>query len=84
MNLKLILIFAVIIKTSQCLNNTEEEIDHKKDFDFLVFAQVWPISGCLEWEDRSDKNTCYLPSKSNFQQISAISEFGEFGKIDRF
>lgn len=66
MNLKLILIFAVIIKTSQCLNNTEEEIDHKKDFDFLVFAQVWPISGCLEWEDRSDKNTCYLPNRKNW------------------
>ena len=74
MNSKFILIFAAaIINTSQCLNDTKE-VDHKKDFDFLVFAQVWPISGCLEWEDRSDKNTCYLPSKSKFFILSEIQQ----------
>ena len=39
---------------------------HNNNFDFMLFAQIWPISGCLEWEDRSPDNTCYLPSKLFF------------------
>ena len=62
MNSILLLSILAIIKLSHCDDSTQD-LSHKKDFDFLVFAQVWPISGCLEWEDRSDKNTCYLPSK---------------------
>ena len=55
-------------------NKTVEK--HNNHFDFMLFAQIWPISGCLEWEDRSPDNTCYLPSKFFFQ-FNPILEFLE-------
>ena len=58
--------FAVIQSEDIDFTPSNEEIDvekHNNHFDFMLFAQVWPISGCLEWEERSQDNTCNLPSK---------------------
>jgi len=82
--MKFILLLSIlaIIKSSNC-DSTVQDISHKKDFDFLVFAQVWPISGCLEWEDRSDKNTCYLPNRRNWT-VHGIwpTKNGEIGPLN--
>jgi hypothetical protein len=43
--------------------SSESLVQHDNHFDFLVYAQVWPISGCITWEERSDKNTCDIRSK---------------------
>ena len=59
--------FTVTVIQSDDINFTSsnEEIveKHNNQFDFMLFAQIWPISGCLEWEERSEDNTCYLPGK---------------------
>ena len=64
--------FTFIITESEAINFTSNEIveKHNNNFDFMLFAQIWPISGCLEWEERSEDNTCYLPSKFFFFSIS--------------
>ena len=47
--------------TLETSESTSHHHDHK--FDFILFAQVWPISNCIDWEERSEDNTCSLPSK---------------------
>ena len=49
------------IEETTTLESTSHHHDHK--FDFILFAQVWPISNCIDWEERSEDNTCSLPSK---------------------
>jgi len=54
--------------------DTEEEIQeikkhhhhHDHKFDFLLFAQVWPISGCIKWEERDEHNSCSLPNRKQW------------------
>ena len=36
---------------------------HDHDFDFLMFTQLWPISNCIDWEERDHDNTCSLNGK---------------------
>ena len=36
---------------------------HDHQFDFLMFTQLWPISNCIEWEERDHENTCSLNGK---------------------
>jgi len=56
----LILSSVFFIHTSQCLEH------NRNDFDFFVYAQIWPVSGCVEWEERSQKNTCTIPNYTNW------------------
>ena len=49
------------IEETTTLESTSHHHDHK--FDFILFAQIWPISNCIDWEERSEDNTCSLPSK---------------------
>ena len=37
-----------------------------RSFDFFVFSQIWPITSCDIWEDRSDGNSCFLPELSEY------------------
>ena len=30
------------------------------DFDFFIFAQNWPVTNCIEWKERSSRNTCNI------------------------
>jgi len=65
MNLKI----AILLLATFCFkfgHGQESNLKKNHDFDFLLFAQVWPISGCIEWEERSDKNTCALPNRQNW------------------
>ena len=36
---------------------------HDHHFDFLMFTQLWPISNCIDWEERDHDNTCSLNGK---------------------
>lgn len=31
------------------------------DWDYLMFSQRWPITGCSEWEESNPSHTCNLP-----------------------
>lgn len=35
-------------------------------FDFLVFAQIWPVTDCAEWIERKSGNKCNLPSSNDW------------------
>lgn len=43
--------------------SAELELEGKKNFDFLVFSQIWPITSCDIWEARDPSNTCFLPKE---------------------
>jgi hypothetical protein len=43
-------------------DEVEDESKNKK-FDFLVFAQIWPVTSCDIWEAKSESNTCFLPQE---------------------
>ena len=44
-----------------------------QDFDFLMFVQIWPITGCLTWEDSSKYHACTIDGKClNFQIRAAV------------
>ena len=61
MELPQVAIFALasfLIASVECQNQTGTDVKNDKYFDFLVYAQVWPISSCIEWEERKDGNTC--------------------------
>ena len=55
---KIVIISSIFLVTSVL----SEQTHNNHEFDFMLFAQVWPISGCIEWEERNDANTCSLPS----------------------
>ncbi len=47
----------------------------RKDFDFLIFAQDWPISDCIQWETKTTKNECSIKSKIprfHYRRISRV------------
>jgi len=56
------------IEETTTLENSESTSHHHHDhkFDFILFAQVWPISNCIDWEERSDDNTCSLPNRKQW------------------
>ena len=77
--------FTVIQSDDINFTSSNEEIveKHNNQFDFMLFAQIWPISGCLEWEKsaggiygkckQSEINTYpkneILPNRQGFDSI---------------
>ncbi len=49
----------------QIFNVVRSEIV-EKHFDFLTFAQMWPITECEMWQSKGISNTCFLPQESKF------------------
>ena len=43
---------------------TKTRKSHDHHFDFLMFTQLWPISNCIDWEERGSGHTCSLNGKS--------------------
>ena len=43
-----------------------EKENEATKFDFLTFAQMWPITDCELWEWADPSNTCNLPKESNY------------------
>lgn len=39
---------------------TKTRKSHDHHFDFLMFTQLWPISNCIDWEERGSGHTCSL------------------------
>ena len=44
---------------------TKTRKSHDHHFDFLMFTQLWPISNCIDWEERGSGHTCSLNGKSS-------------------
>jgi len=40
--------------------NRHHHHHHHHDFDFLMFTQIWPITGCLTWEDSGYSHKCTI------------------------
>lgn len=47
----------------------------------LVFTQRWPITGCMEWMDKSKNHECILPSQRGIWTIHGVwpTRFGSIG-----
>ena len=61
-----LLCFLLAVVTSSVGDVVKEENDGTgiNEFDYLVFAQIWPITSCDIWESEEDSNTCFLPVES--------------------
>ena len=48
--------------TREIIANISDHYHHHRDhqFDFLMFTQLWPISNCIDWEERGHDHTCTL------------------------
>lgn len=55
--------------------------DNNHEFDLLIFTQRWPVTGCIEWLERSDSNSCSLPSPKEIWTIHGVwpTRFGTIG-----
>ncbi len=73
------LCFALASASDSETSSELEAVDGKKNFDFLVFSQIWPITSCDIWEAKDPSNTCYLPKESKnwyyflFQILTSFS-----------
>lgn len=55
--------------------------DKNREFDLLIFTQVWPVTGCISWTERNPLNTCTLPSPKEIWTIHGVwpTRFGTIG-----
>lgn len=55
-------------------NSTKDVLEGRTNsyFDVLVFAQRWPITGCIIWMSVGDDNVCSLPSQKDNWTIHGI------------
>jgi len=60
-------LFAILALSLGCVQSGNVE-----NFDFLVFAQVWPVTSCVIWEAQGSGNTCSLPSKTDKWTIHGV------------
>ena len=51
---------------------TKTRKSHDHHFDFLMFTQLWPISNCIDWEERGSGHTCSLNGKSSLSCLSFL------------
>lgn len=53
------------------------------DWDYLLFSQRWPVSGCIEYEDKNPHNTCTLPTNKDSWTVHGIwpTKNGETGPL---
>jgi len=58
----LLLIFFVLIinyDLASCVTNSPDNVvQHDNHFDLLIFTQHWPFTTCIDYENRSKKNSC--------------------------
>lgn len=61
--------------------STTSHGDLKNDFDYLTFAQTWPMTACINWMTSNDENACILPKQRDSWIIHGIwpAKFGSFG-----
>jgi hypothetical protein len=60
LNLQTFVLIAICGKSGK-----REKENEATKFDFLTFAQMWPITDCELWEWADPSNTCNLPKESN-------------------
>ena len=57
--------------TTNVISNSEAKKsgngENSVNFDFLIFAQTWPITDCIAWQNKAKANTCFLPKESKFK-----------------
>jgi len=59
-------ISAMIIAALMSVSAVYADVAKDNSFDFLVFAQIWPVTDCAEWMERRSGNTCNLPSSNDW------------------
>lgn len=47
------------------LNEAKQRIC-SNEFDVLIFTQRWPLTTCFVWKQKSDKNSCAFPKRSEW------------------
>ena len=75
--MKILAIFLLALSITNAFGGSEdkgnEDNVEDNDFNFFVFAQIWPITSCDIWESRDETNTCYLPRESKlFKNTNSI------------
>jgi ribonuclease T2 len=77
--LSVLLLFHQSLKVAAINDGSNVTVQQDNHFDILIFTQHWPFTTCIDWEDRSRKNSC-----SKIEEIS-WSVHGlwptQFGKI---
>lgn len=67
---------AIIDEAEEALDNEVEghrrHHHHDSHFDFLMFTQIWPITGCLTWEDSWHTHTCTIDDTKTQWTIHGI------------
>ncbi len=48
--------------------------DGSNDYDFFLFAQMWPTSVCNEWIEKSADNTCTIRKYKVFKRSKTLSD----------
>jgi ribonuclease T2 len=43
-----------------------------QDWDYLVYSQQWPVTGCAQWKERSSQNTCNLPEDASRWTVHGV------------
>ncbi|CAH0555667.1 unnamed protein product [Brassicogethes aeneus] len=68
------IVILVLLQTSFCqeFNNDNELESNDFDWDYLVYSQRWPITGCAEWEEKNKANTCNLPSNNSIWTVHGL------------
>ncbi|EFA09803.1 ribonuclease Oy [Tribolium castaneum] len=67
-----VLLVLVLAAVNPCISDDDISVDKPKptptpyhDWDYIVYSQRWPITGCSQWKEKSPKNTCNLPQDNS-------------------
>lgn len=54
-----------------------------QDWDYIVYSQRWPITGCSQWKEKNPKNTCNLPQDNTTWIVHGLwpTKNGEKGPL---
>ncbi|RZB39927.1 Ribonuclease T2 domain containing protein [Asbolus verrucosus] len=42
------------------------------DWDYIVYSQRWPVTGCSQWKERSPSNTCNMPENNSTWTVHGV------------
>lgn len=52
----------LILISIGCITICSAKGEHTHDWDFLLFAQHWPLTVCLQWKEEHSQHSCILNS----------------------
>lgn len=66
------IVFTVLLVVFAPNSGKLQRSTNDSDFDFLIFAQRWPVTTCSQWMDKSERNTCTLPIQSAMWTVHGV------------